>query len=375
MPFGGVAFRPRFYLTTRTGQRLQDVSAALAGGSVTWNEDQDTYHATLTVTAQPAGQFNRLADYLQPVAELTYDDGRVVVEPMGIYRIVGISSLHTSTGSSDTLTAYDLVYELSNSKISIPYTIPAGSDPLTYVKSNLNYIGFSVRQFAFPGVSRPTTADFVYPPGTSRQQFINDMFAGLGWYYIWMNRYGKFTTRPSLPLSSLQPVTTYTAGDLNPNSPSMLYPSITNDTDDSRLCNIVTVRNITPGGPAIWYSAINDDSTSDIAYTKVGRIALPPEDNPQITTKAEAQARAEQLLTEGASYLRKVTIATQPDPFFDLHDAVGLSVKAPDGSVYYDGIWWRRTTTFPLSPEGWSSGQTMDLNRIDPFVITGSGAP
>lgn len=371
---GAIAFRPYYYRVDRQGHILEDVTKYMSGGVSTWNVDQDTHHAELTVSAFPTGLFTKLVDYLFVKVEFTYADGSTILEPMGHYRVIGIRNRFSNTGAIDDLTCYDLVYELSTSRITIPYTIPAGADPLSYVTSNLTYIGFSSNQFAFPPTARATAQAVNYQPGDSRQLFINDLFGGLGWYYIWMRRDGKFTTGPSASLNQLQPRTTYTAGDLTGQS-IPVFPSVTTDPDDSQLCNVATVRNITPGQTSIWYTAKNDDPTSPIAISKVGVIALPPEDNPQITTKAEAQARAELLVSQGSSFLNRATITTHPDPYFGLHDAIGVNITGPDGTVYLNGTWWRRTVSFPLTKDGWNQGQTMEINRIQPFVLSGVGGP
>lgn len=372
---GAISFRAYFYRCNKQGYVLEDVTKYMAGGLIVWNVDQDTHHGELTVSTYPTGKFTKLVDYLFVKVEIVYADGSSVLEPLGLYRIIGIRNRYSNSGGIDDLTCYDMVYELSTSRFTIPYTIPAGSNPLSYVTSNLSWIGFSSNQYAFPPTARTTGQAFTYQPGDSRQQMINDLFGGLGWYYIWMDRRGLFTTGPSSNLNQLQPRTTYTAGDLNASASVGVFPNITTDPDDSQLCNVATVRNITPGQTSVWYTAKNDDPTSPIAIQNVGVLALPPEDNPQITTKAEAQARAELLVTQGTSYLNKVTVTTHPDPFFGLHDAVGLSVTGPDGTVWLDGTWWRRTISFPLSLDGWNQGQVMELNRIQPFVISGAGAP
>jgi hypothetical protein len=81
----------------------------------------------------------------------------------------------------------------------------------------------------------------------------------------------------------------------------------------------------------------------------------------QIETEAQARARAEMLLDEGASFYHRLTIQSVLDLGCDARQVVALDVR--QGGQAYSGRWFRRTWTLQLA--GAKGIITSELNRVE----------
>jgi len=361
---GSYATRTVLWRADRYGNRLDAIPNQIpVSGSISYNEDNEIKRS-LSLTVNDPGSLRPFRDFVIPEISLIAPDGTVTTRPFGHFQVVPQRITLTPGRMSGTIEAKDITHLLARSAVGA-ITFPVGTDPGTAVREGFLSSGFAPSQIAIPDTGRQLTAAMTPDPGTNWLKVATDLLNAVNWYAPWMQGNGTVTTGPWGDLQSAVPRKTYRTAD----GGVELIPPIEEEPDWARLRNEVTVRNVAPDRAPIWATARITNPAHPLFYDplqpQIGfgmRWAGPPIDDPQVPDQATAYARALSLLSEGASYYRKLRLRTVIDLDAGAHDVLGLDVRRGN-DVAYGGNWWCRSWTVDLGNV--TATTSRDLYRVE----------
>lgn len=356
-----VAYEPALYTATKTNQLLEDITAQMVRGEVTLDLDLDGSKMTFTAEMRKKREIRPLQDFVAPFLRLIYEDGSQVMEQVGLFVLLPPPASHYPSDSFYQLDGRDLCWLLDANQTPVTVNDSAPSTPVGQAKVALNSVGMT-RQ-SIPNVSAVYTRSVSWGPGTSRLRRINDRFSSAGYYSLWFDRRGVATSRPYDDLATAQPAVTYRSAD-----GSRVVPPIEEQPDWTRVCNRVIVLGTDPAAAQIVAVRENNDIASPASYTNLGGWITRTIEAPELQTQAAANAMAENILREGASFYRTLTLQTLPDPTRNPREVYALDISDRQGAQLFSGKWRCSGWTLPLD---WGDPvMTHQISREEPLSVT-----
>src|SRR5690606_13176883 len=339
---GAYAVSTRLYRADRYGTRLEQIPLDMSlTGTITYNEDTNPKHSLSLEVNQP-GRLRPFVDYLIPEVTLIDARGNRQTAPLGLY-IVTPPKTTLSTGRfTGTVEGKSIVWHLAKDSLSDGLVIDPGTDYGAAARDLIRGAGFTDAQVSVPDTGYTSDSELTFDPGTTRLEAINALLDASNFYTVWADGHGVIRTSPRQDYDTARATHTY-----GPEHELKLLGNVDETPDWGRLRNRVTVRNITPGLDPIYVTVVVVNKDSALHADNLGFVlADPPVDDPQVTTEEQARARAEALLSSGASYYRKAKVRTVLDVTAGAHDLVELDLE--HAGARYDGLWIRRTWAIKL---------------------------
>ncbi len=367
---GAIAMRPRLFTATKLNDLLDDVTESMIRGTVTLDLDSTGSKMTFKAEMRQNLLVRPLGTFVAPFLELIYDDGTAVYEQVGLYVLIPAPAKHTPGGTVFQLDGRDLCWLLDANQTPVVVNDITGNDPIAQALTALNSTGYTRHTIPLSGYAYPKMVS--WPPGTSRLKRINDRMRTAGYYNLWFDRTGIALSRPYFDLATAQPAVTYTS-----DAGTWVVPPIDDDPDMTRLCNRVVVLGGDPSQAPIKSVRVNDDQTSPTSWYNIGNPSQDPlqgnwitrtAEDSQIQTQAAADALAEEMLRNGSSYYRKLTLRTLPDPTRNPREVYALNITNDSGDVVADGNWW--CSGWTLSLDASNPVMVHNLNRVESFTMS-----
>lgn len=356
-----VAFEPQLYTATKQNLIRDNITDQMISGEVTLDLDSDGSKMTFRAEMKTRRSIRPLMDYVAPFLKIVYEDGSYDLEQVGLFVLIPGSAHHHPGASTYELDGRDLCWLLDANQTPITVNDGTGVTPIGQARVALNSVGLT-RQ-AIPLDSANYTSAVSWGPGTSRLKRINDRMQTAGYYSLWFDRHGIATSRPRGDLATAEPAVTYSGA-----SGSRIVPPIDDAPDMTRLCNRAVVIGSDPSNEPIVAVRENNDPTSPVSYQNMDNcwITRTTEDS-SIQDQTTANALAEEMVRNGASYSRTLTLQTLPDPTRNPREVYRLDVTNGDG-VTIDGLWWCSGWTLSLD---WANPvMTHTLHRLEPIQVT-----
>lgn len=367
---GAYGIAVEWWRADRYGNRLEQLDPNMVeAGTVTMNEDA-TPKRILTLTVNEPDLLALLTDWIMPVATISDPVGNAVSGPQGLYLVNPGTAVTDPMGTITTIEGRDPTHLLAMATRD-DLVWRAGVDGGAYVRQLAYEAGFSFAQVAIPDTGVSATVDRPFDPGTTVYAAMSEIMSEGQHYAPWCTLAGRLVSGPYRPLTDLPPVYTYTnATDADA---EYLEGAISEQPDTDRLANRVTVRRLGYGDePTLAETVTNTNPTSPVSTVSLGYVrANPPYDDVSewpdgIETETDKRdwlrQKAESLLSDRASRLRKLTVPVFPDLFAEVHQSVGLEIRHGSRETY-SGRWWR--TGYTLRLDGAETSMSLEMRRVE----------
>ncbi len=361
---GAYAMRMELWRADRYGRKLERLSDRRpVSGSISFNEDNE-FKRQLSLTIEDPGALRPFQDFVIPTIALAKPFGAVEERNLGHFLITPPAQSVATGRRTGQIEARDSTILLARRQVG-DFTRPAGADVGRVAYDLALTAGFLPEQLDIPvdtGVA--LDQDYRPSPGAVVLVEVNTLLNAGNCYTVWGTGNGLVkSARYQDPSRGVANRRYSTESGLE------IVPPITETPSWDSLRNAVTVRNLRPGQPPIWWTAritnrnhplYFDPDDSSVGFGK--EWSGPPVDNSQIPDEAAAKALAESLLAAGASYYRKLAVTTVVDIDAGGHDLIELDIRN-GREVLYDGLWRRRTWRIAL--QGISATTESDLYRSE----------
>lgn len=286
---------------------------------------------------------------------------------LGLFVMLPETRDYVSGSSMQTIEAFDMVWLLSQRFAFNSLTLAVGTNPITYIRSRMNALGFP--RFNLTSTSKTLTKEYTWRPGTSWLQIFNDLLDAIGYYHIWADQTGVLTTWPIRELLQTESQTLFSTdyGDIGNH--------VRIEADPDQIRNDVMVFGNSPSGTAISVRRTNTDPTSPTSiYGLRTTDADEPvyltlvEDNPAIDSVSAATARATQLLEERSSKLVRQQIEIVPYPGLNMREPIDLYIETDAGHVASNGKWWWDQMSVNFGRD--IGAMSLRCNKLSPFETT-----
>ena len=373
---------PQLWRATSDNRLLEDVSAGVVGASVSCDPGRDaTWALDATVTADLWESLTPFLDWVAPVLVVTWPDGTVRRDQLGLYMVLDSPETHGETGATVRLEAGDHVWFLSTQGFVGDLSARAGSRRTRLAEQLLKTALLNPR-FAIPddgGNEKGLKRDREWERGISRLDLCNQLLRSGGYYPLWATKTGVLTTRKrgERRLRHRTPVKSWTANvpagfdafpfaappaglgsevvgtiDTTPDSADLVNEIVVvSDDTGGRIRSNARIRNRNGANPRAVYSGQN--------RTRVRKINHPLLDDDD-TAQQIANAYADELSTTNST----IRMTVLPDPVPDyvranvlvgVWDAAGRPVAVGQYAVHR--VEYGLTAGDAL--------MTVDLGRID----------
>jgi hypothetical protein len=357
---GAYAVQIVLWRADRYGNRSERVPVSIPiQGALDYNEDRDVKRK-LSLTVNSPHYFTPFSDFVIPEITLTDASGTRTTRQMGHYLVTPPNTSLTPGRFSGSLEAQDVTFLLQRDTLPFALNFFTGLDPGAGARRVAIDGGFAPSQLVLPDTGFNLTTAMHFDAGTSRLKVINDLYNAANWYAVWMDGDGLIRTTPYQNLQTASPKQTYSTQGDN----VQLIPPIGEQPDWSRLRNRVTVRSISPSKPTIFGMAEIVNPNHPLHRDRIGMVLADTIEDSQVTSNADADAKAALLLSTSASYYRKLAIETVIDLDAGAHDIIGLDVRHRE--VTYDGTWFRRAWTMQL--KGVTARTSSEVFRIEAYL-------
>lgn len=342
---GRILVEPRLYLATKSNQLLADISEQIISGFVEARADR-------AIKTQFRAEFlnqpevEPYVDYLAPFLKITYGDGTVENEQLGLYSVSPGAFQITEGYRTGSYTGFDLTWELAQAAFSGRYTVAAGTNYVTAITTILTGAGFT--RYAIPATSQtlPTARTWAYE--ASKLEVINDLLAECGYHSLYANRQGILTSVPYRNLLTTQPSLTLTSG-----AGSTVVGAIRQEPVTDALYNNVKIIREDSANAANSFvvDLTNSNPESPVSTVRLGRtISLVIQDS-AIASQTVATSLAEQILQRAAYQYTNYQIQTLPLPAREFWEVYDTNIQMKDGTTALSG---------KLYADGWEIGFTPD---------------
>jgi hypothetical protein len=360
----------RLFTATKNNQLLDEITTSMIKGQVALDLDSQGSKMTFKADMRKSIDVRPLGTFVAPFVGVTYADGSSVYEQVGLFVLIPAPASHLPGGTIQSLDGRDLCWLLDANQTPITVNDTIGTDPIASVLTALNSTGY--RRHNIPLSSTVYTKHVSFGPGTSRLKRINERLKTASYYNLWFDRKGIAVSVPYYDLATAEPAVTYSSAN-----GSQVVPPISDEPDMTRLANRVVVLGGDPSLSPIKSVRENGDQTSPTSWYNIGNPTQDPTQGNWITrtvedstiqTQAQADAMSEELLRNGSSYYRKLTLRTLPDPSRNPREVYELDITNRAGDVIADGKWW--CSGWTLSLDANNPVMIHNLNRVEAFTMS-----
>lgn len=285
-------------------------------------------------------------------------------EQMGLFVLTTTTRDYRGAETVQNIEAFDLCWLVSQRFPSSEIVLPVGTNPITWIKSKLDVLGFP--RYILESTTDTIQTEMTWRPSTNWLSIFNEVLEAFGYYHLWADRFGRLVGRRIRNLMDVQPQAEFTTamGDIGK------YVRL--EPDYTMIRNHVIVTGNNPSGDPIYATATNvdRDSPSSIWSLRTFDTDDPvyltlPEDNPSIQTQEAANAMAARLLEEHSSYMERMSIEVVPYPGLDMHEPISLYVETDAGHVAANGQWWWDQLEVGLTAR--DGAMKLRVNKLVPF--------
>lgn len=187
---------PRMYRVDREANRLGDISSKLLSGNISVDRTQPVSRSG-AFTLKDLDGFDVKTDWLMPVYVMELNGIELEFE-QGIFQATLPSKSYMERTTSTSVTANDLSVLLATGKFAYPFTVSAGTNYTTAVRSIASLAG--ITRLNISPTTKTLPNDFTWYQGTPYGTGINDLLQGINYLPFWFDRKGVLTSRPRVQM-------------------------------------------------------------------------------------------------------------------------------------------------------------------------------
>ncbi len=297
--------------------------------------------------------------YVAPFLRLTYEDGTIDERQVGLFRLEQPSVTQTNTGAVVEASGFDLTRVLALSSFADTYSIAAGANLATAVRTIIEATGLTRHSIPDTGRVAPTEG-YSWKPGTSRLEAVNDLLNAAACYTIYASADGRLTSLPYRSLAQVQPARTYPVG-----TSGAIIGDIVSNTNDAQLANVVIVVRQDPTKAVLSATRRHTDPRSPSSTVNLGEITRVITLN-DVVDQAAVDARATQEI-ELRSVFVSATLEVLPDSGFAPHSTIALTVPTDRADLTdLAGRWWVKSYGFGLTPA--TATARLAIRRLESYA-------
>lgn len=356
-----VRFLPALFTASKQNQLYDDISTELASGSVELDLDLDGAKMKFMGLMKSPRDVSPFVDFVAPFLRLIYEDGTEDYEQVGLFCLLPSRTDSVPGGTLQELQGVDLCWLLDADHSTATIDMALGANVIDDAIDDLALGG--ITRHRIPVSSYVSTKAVSWPPGTSRLRRVNDRLMMAGYYTLCFDRHGVGMSLPYNDLSDVEPAVVYSTG-----AGTRLVPPTSDEPDSTGICNRVVVISTDPATTPIYSVKENTDPLSPVSFDNLGGIWLSvTHEVSELQTQGAADDLAAEMLRNGASYMRHITLQTLPDPYRQPREVYQLDISNPDG-VVADGKW--RCSGWVLSLDWASPVMVHEIARQQAFVAS-----
>lgn len=299
---GAVHYRYRLYessIVGETGAFIKDIDSG--GGQVSMSNFRDhTFELNLSRKELTGSVLERLGDYVKLIVEVRDPITYAWMEfPMGLFKLDPYTSSHEAWGSTYALTGRSPEVLLVDDYAVHGLAIQAGAEILRWCRQILLVRGVPSHMINFPGRDKVLGTPMFFDPfqdssSCAYLRIINALLNAGGYFALFTDNEGRFTTREIEALGAVEPDAIYTSGGDLGGAYRMVVGTIEEEYDLESFANRVVVHSGDPNQsvPVVGVAA-NNDPNSPGSRQNVGRwIQGEPVQLQNIVSQAEANQLA-----------------------------------------------------------------------------------
>lgn len=354
---GHILIEPQLFKADMYNNIKEDISPSILSGLVEMRTDRD-------IKMQFKGSFvgptpvAAYTEYLAPFMRLTYPDGTVVYEQIGLYSVAPPGEEWNEKFVTGTFQALDLTWNLSESSFGVPFTVAAGTNIVQSMRNILNNLGFT--RWIIPDNAATFPVAKTWDTDKSILAILNDHAEAIGYYTFHADRIGQLRSFPYNDLDNVEPAVTLFSGQ-----GSTVVGTIKRDKIVDGLVNMVRVMDESAAGSAITYTQTNANPLSPVSTVNLGRIKFKEVKVKDLASLAVAQTIARKTLMDAASLYTKYQITTLPDPTRNLWEIYDTLIYTADGTEVVSGK--VRCTGWDIGFTPAQAAMVHYCNRIEPY--------
>lgn len=335
---------PKLYKVSKYNDILEDISATVLEGSVTWDSTRKI-PMTLSARLTKDASVTPYTDYLAPYLTVEYDNGTTATSQLGLYSVVPYKQTATIAERSFTIDGRDGCWALSEDVFSDGYTAPQGAQYIAEARSILTSSGITNTALTGPSTTIPEALS--WKPGTAKLDVINDLLRGVGNYPLYFDKVGVARSTPYVAMKDATAATKYSTrtpqrvGVIGTFSIEPVVADIYN--------KVVVVKDNSNQAPIVETKR-NMNMASPTSIPRIGREIAKVIRDGNLADSAAAKARAQKELDDGATINNRISLSTLHDPERGFYEAIELDVWQGDTPLA-TGKWFCRAWKLGFTPK------------------------
>ena len=336
---GVVRYSFRYQERDHDNNFIRDLSSGFLMGSISLDNARPilrTARFTIDPDALPV-PIEPLKVHVGVFMDLLVDQA-VVTFQLGLFHLGLPKETNTPRGRVWHVDASDLSIHLAESSTETPYTVTAGTNLLTAVKTILDT--FDVR-YSLPVTTLTAPVDVTWDAGISWLKVINDLLQAGNMLPIYAEPIGRLTTREWYSAAEKTPDVSYTGDDM------ILIPFDVEQ--DEMVANKIIAIAEDPNRAELYSAKTNSDPSNPVSTVSLGRVitkVIKP--SGPIANQATLDAIAQRALEDAAAIHKRATLITSLDPRRNAFEVYQLSI--PEMAV--DGKWQVKNWSMELKTGG-----------------------
>ena len=314
----------------------------------------------LTVSMRSDETLDLFSDWVRLFVLLRDDEqpGGWRTYPRGLYKFDFPKGEDSSAATTWDLTGKSPEIVLLDDMPDGGYKVAKSTGVLAAVRTILLGRGVAASRIDLPTTDKLLTADKLYDPlqdveSTRYLRICNDLLATGGFYALWTDDEGRFTTKEIEDTTDTDVAVTY---GTTASSDRLLKETIPWETSDERFANRVRVwAGSAQGTIPVQAKAENHDPDSRLSYENYGRwVEGEPVVLENLVSQAVATLVAKAQLRINSSADMKLTLSTFNDPRRQPRDRYGLEINNDSGEPLWRDRWRVNEISHPLDMSGMS---------------------
>lgn len=302
----------RFELCSRTGVFLGTLSSVV-GGELTKNAFRAIRTGgTIELSENTSSEIDFLNDRIK-IFYCLWVDGEWVEWPLGEFLLASPTRKKSGVMKNRSIEVYDKILILQQDCRDDTFVVPAGTVVTTVVKDVIESTG--EKSISMTDSTAETRHDWIWEPGTSALEIVNDLLSSINYFGVWVDGYGSFRVEPYVRLEQRTLVWTFFD-----DSESLYTPEISVDEDFFFIPNKVILVCSDPE-TEISASAVNVDPKSPFSYQNRGRWITDYREGEEASSAEVLEEKAKRILEQSMQVVEKVEIQHPWLPI-EVNDAV-----------------------------------------------------